>query len=340
MKKSYGKAGQGARKMAFDRELKVAGIAGVMLLLIWIWSKNMASIASLGLPAVIVLVIGFKLIVTALEKKGKHLKKRAKDANKGALAEEKVEAKLAALPEGYVNFNDLVFPGFNIDHVAVGPGGVFVIETKSHGGKVTNNGNQLLLNGTAPEKDFINQTWSQTYHIKNLLKERLGKDIPVHPLLCFTNAFVQVRGTVKGVSVVNGGYLNTHIVKQKPFLDKTMIEQVTAILKIVTNAAEPENQVAQQRSNAGHEFWEGPSYPAHKGVLSITPDVVETKAQILESLSVKPDNNDVKNCPQCGDGLVIREYKSGLSSGEQFLGCRSCRKAYPLDLRIKVDHII
>ena len=187
-----------------------------MLLLLWALSANMASISSLGLPFVIVLVVGFRMVMGELEKSGKHLKKRARDAHRGAKAEEKVEAKLTALPEEFVSFHDLAFPGFNIDHVAVGPGGVFVIETKSHVGKITSNGNQLLLNGRTPEKDFINQTWSQTYHIKNLLKERLGKDIPVHPLLCFTNAFVQVRGAVKGVSVVNGGYLNSHIVKQKP----------------------------------------------------------------------------------------------------------------------------
>lgn len=243
MKKSYGKAGQGAREMAFKRELMVGGIAGIMLLLLWIWSKNMASIASLGLPAVIILVIGFKVVFSVLENKGNHLKKRAKDANKGALAEEKVETKLTALPEEFVSFHDLAFPGFNIDHVAVGPGGVFVIETKSHGGKITSNGNQLLLNGSSPEKDFINQTWSQTYHIKNLLKERLGKEIPVHPVLCFTNAFVQVRGTVKGVSVVNGGYLNTHIARQKPTLDKGQIDQVVASLKIETKAKEPDKKL-------------------------------------------------------------------------------------------------
>lgn len=243
MKKSYGKAGQGAREMAFKRELMVGGIAGVMFLLLWIWSKNMASIASLGLPAVIILVIGFKVVVSSLEKKGKHLKKRAKDANKGALSEERIEAKLTALPEEFVSFHDLAFPGFNIDHVAVGPSGVFVIETKSHGGKVTNNGNQLLLNGSAPDKDFINQTWSQTYHIKNLLKQKLGKEIPVNPVLCFTNAFVQVRGTVKGVSVVNGGYLNTHIAKQKPVLDKSQLAQVVASLKIETKAQEPDKRL-------------------------------------------------------------------------------------------------
>lgn len=330
MKKSYGKAGQGARKMAFDRELKVAGIAGGMLLLLWVWSANMASISSLGLPAVIVLVVVFRVVMGELEKSGKHLKKRAKDAHRGARAEEKVEAKLTALPEDFISFHDLEFPGFNIDHVAVGPGGVFVIETKSHGGKITSNGNQLLLNGSTPEKDFINQTWGQTYHIKNLLKDKLGKEIPVHPVLCFTNAFVQVRGTVKGVSVVNGGYLNTYIVKHKPVLDKSMIGQVTASLKITAKASEPESGVARQGSNAG----------TCKAVPPISPDVVGTQAQMLETPSATSGTSDMKSCPQCGDELVIREFKSGSRSGEQFLGCLNCRKGYPLDLPVRVTHVI
>jgi len=246
MNKSYGKAGQGARDMAFKREMVVAGILGVMLLLIWLWSANMMSISKLGLPAIIVLTVGFRMVFGELEKKGRHFKKRAKDAERGARAEVKVEEKLTGLPDDYISFHDLAFPGFNIDHLAIGAGGVFVIETKSHGGTITSNGNQLLLNTRPPEKDFINQAWSQTYHIKNLLKERLGMEIPVKPILCFTNAFVQVRGTVKGVSVVNGGYLNTHITRQKPVLEKCQIAQVVASLKIETKIEEPDKRLCPE----------------------------------------------------------------------------------------------
>ncbi|WP_084062218.1 nuclease-related domain-containing protein [Desulfofundulus thermosubterraneus] len=43
----------------------------------------------------------------------------------------------------------------NIDHIMVGPTGVFVIETKSHFGEITfsPDGN-LLLDGKPLEKDF------------------------------------------------------------------------------------------------------------------------------------------------------------------------------------------
>lgn len=242
MARRYGKSGHGARQMGFERELKYAAIAGVMLLLLWLWFANIGSMTKLGLPAVIMLVFGFRVAFNELEKKGKHFKKRANDAYRGARAEEKVAERLTSLPEGYVSFHDLAFPGFNIDHIAVGPGGVFVIETKSHGGKVTNNGASLLLNGQPPEKDFINQTWSQTYHIRDLLKERLGKEIPAKPVLCFSNAFVQVRGAVKGVTVVNGGYLNTFIARQKPVLSNEQINQVSAALRSAVSVAEPEKR--------------------------------------------------------------------------------------------------
>ncbi len=242
MAREYGKAGHGARQMGSKRELKYTAIAGLMLLLLWLWFANIGSMTKLGLPVVILMVFGFRMAVNELEKKGKHFKKRANDAYRGARAEEKVAERLASLPESYVSFHDLSFPGFNVDHIAVGPGGVFVIETKSHGGKVTNNGNALLLNGHAPEKDFINQTWSQTYHIRNLIKEHLGTEIPAKPVLCFSNAFVQVRGSVKGVDVVNGGYLNTFIAKQKTVLNNEMIKKVSAALRSATSIAEPEKR--------------------------------------------------------------------------------------------------
>jgi uncharacterized membrane protein len=242
----FGKAGHGAREMAFRRELMVAGIAGGMLLLLWLWSQNMAAMAKLGLPAVVVLVVVFRVAMGGLEKKGRHLKKRARDAERGARAEEKVEERLAALPEGYASFHDLAFPGFNVDHVVVGPAGVFVVETKSHAGKVTSEGDRLLLNGRPPEKDFVNQTWSQTYHIRDLLKGRLGKEVQVKPVLCFSRAFVQVRGTVKGVAVVNGGYLNTFIGKQKPVLGAEDVARVVAGLKMTTKVDDPEKRHCPQ----------------------------------------------------------------------------------------------
>lgn len=231
MSKQYGNAGQGARIMAFKRELIVLGCALCVFFLAWLWMKNAANIATLGLPAVIVLVVLFKLVLSSVEKKAKHVKKRAKDAVRGAAAEVKVAEALGGLPEGFASFHDLSFPGFNIDHVAVGPAGTFVIETKSHRGKVTAEGDKLLLNGSPPEKDFINQAWSQTYQLREYLKRNTGKEYQVKPILCFTSAFVQIRQAVKGVTVINAKFLNELLSRQSQTLQADEVESIGAIMR-------------------------------------------------------------------------------------------------------------
>ena len=234
MSEQHGNAGQGARIMAFKRELIVLGCALGMFFMAWLWMKNAASISSLGLPAVIVLIVAFKFLVNKVDKKTKYVKKRAKDAYRGAAAEVKVAATMAELPEGFTAFHDLAFTGFNIDHVVIGTSGIFLVETKSHGGKVTAEGNKLLLNGNPTDKDFINQTWSQTYQLKSFLKEQTGKEYQVKPVLCFSKAFVQLRQAVKGVAVVNSKFLNELLQRQKPQLSSEDLNAVTTALRAKT----------------------------------------------------------------------------------------------------------
>ncbi len=95
--------------------------------------------------------------------------------------------------------------------------------------------------------------------------------------------------------------------------------------------AEMKKRTARQGSNAGNEFWGCSAYPACKGVLPITPVVDAVPVQAQEIAPVTPVASNSKSCPQCGDGLVIREFKSGPRSGEQFLGCLQCKKGYPLE---------
>jgi hypothetical protein len=52
---------------------------------------------------------------------------------------------LAGLPEGFVVFHDLHVPGSpaNIDHLVVGPTGVFVVDSKAYTGTLTAGGDTL-----------------------------------------------------------------------------------------------------------------------------------------------------------------------------------------------------
>ena len=188
----FGKGGSGARQMAKSRYIYVCFLAAALLAIpLALHIKSTILPSSKGLAGLVGFVVTFGLallFMKAIEKKAHYVIKRAKDVEHGALAEEKVALQLSGLPEGYYGFHDVSFDGFNIDHVALGPGGIFVLETKSHGGTIDARDNTLLLNGKPPDKNFLNQVWSQTKSMQEYLWKMTSKELKIKPVLCFTNA--------------------------------------------------------------------------------------------------------------------------------------------------------
>jgi hypothetical protein len=230
MATSFGEAGNGPREMAKARYAKVSVIAGVFLVAAILLFLGSGKLAKIGLPAVIFVVFFIKIAVDQLEREGNRLKKRAKQAQKGAVAEEKVSEKLTDLPAEYRYFNGVDFNSFDLDHVVVAPGGIFLVETKSHGGKITANGDQLLLNGAKPFKNFLNQTLRQTKELEGFLWRLTSKEWTVTPILCFTRAYVEVRRPVNGVNIVRIGYLNKFLLRQPKCLSPEDIDQLSRVL--------------------------------------------------------------------------------------------------------------
>jgi len=231
----FGKAGSGARQMAKSRYVNVFVLAAVLLAIpIFLFLKPRIFPSHGGLAGLIGLAAtaGVALfLMKSIDKKATHVIKRAKDAERGALAEEKVALQLDQLPEGYFGFHDISFDGFNIDHVVLGPAGIFVVETKSHRGTVDANGHTLLLNGKPPQKNFLNQVWSQTKNMQEYLWKMTSKEWKIKPVLCFTNAYVKVRRPVKGVDVVSLKYLNTFLKRQTASFPAADIEHILRVLK-------------------------------------------------------------------------------------------------------------
>lgn len=78
--------------------------------------------------SILLLIIGVGLIIYAYNK--------GKSWNKGIKGESVVAEYLNQLPKDYFIFNDVKFPGSygNLDHIVVGPNGIYVIETKNYSG--------------------------------------------------------------------------------------------------------------------------------------------------------------------------------------------------------------
>lgn len=144
------------------------------------------------------------------------------------------------LPNDYYVFHDLEFPGFNIDHVVLGPNGIFLVETKSQKGNITQQNDVLLRNGRKFFKDFLNQCWSQTYSLRDHLNAERLRGFSIKPILCFSRGFVEIRGPVRGVAVLNVGYLRPYILSQRGSFPAQARDQIIPLL-----AAALSDQTAQ-----------------------------------------------------------------------------------------------
>ncbi|KAF0215628.1 MAG: NERD domain-containing [Geobacteraceae bacterium] len=223
MEKRCGKNGEKPHKMVSGRELLLLAVAGIILLLIWLWTGDGTSVAQLGLPAVFVLAVGVRMAVECLERREKPPGKRAGNGER--------DDPPPPLPEGYAGFRRVSCEGGVVEFVVVGPAGVFVVENGPPNVKVTAEGETLLLDGVPHERDLISRAWRETYRIRDLLKEQTGRSRPVKPVLCFPQASVEVREPVFRVAVIESGHLSDYISRQRVLLSPESVALTAACVE-------------------------------------------------------------------------------------------------------------
>jgi hypothetical protein len=125
------------------------------------------------------------------------IRPRLRALNQGIEGEKAVGQFLDRLREqGYCVFHDVLAEGFNVDHVLIGPGGVFTIETKTWSkpargdARVTYDGKQVLVAGQTPDRDPIAQAKSQARWISSVLLESTGRKLAVQPVVVFPGWYV------------------------------------------------------------------------------------------------------------------------------------------------------
>jgi Nuclease-related domain len=107
---------------------------------------------------------------------------------RGAQGEEHVGAVLDALrDEGWLPLHDVHLDRGNVDHVLVGPAGIFTIETKSHRGQ---------LQAHKIDGRMLRQAYAQAKQIERITGLR------AEPLLVFSNAYLIPAVTRRGGVVV------------------------------------------------------------------------------------------------------------------------------------------
>jgi hypothetical protein len=127
----------------------------------------------------------------------------------------KAEKEVAALLEqltsdGYLVFNNIRFKYGNIDHFIIRPDGVaFLVETKSHHGRITTDGKQLLLNTRPFAKNYLCQVNRNIRWLRGMAKKVFGLNRWYVAVIVFPNAQVPIKTSVKRVNVMDAnGLLN------------------------------------------------------------------------------------------------------------------------------------
>jgi hypothetical protein len=113
---------------------------------------------------------------------------------KGAEGEELVARMLHRLPAEWTVFHGVMLPAGtgrrDIDHVLVGPAGVFVVETKNWSGRITVQDGVVLCNGRHPSRPPLEQAAQAACALQAALREQAGCAVEVLPVLCFAKSNV------------------------------------------------------------------------------------------------------------------------------------------------------
>jgi hypothetical protein len=154
--------------------------------------------------------------------------------DRGARGEEHVGELLDRLTDGpWQVIHDATLGRGNIDHIVIGPGGVFTVETKSHPGPV----HVRRVHGA---------TLAQAQAQGRVIEEVTG--LPVQPLLVFSRAWVdRPMARRKGVRVLPSRMLLGYLAKRPTTLTRAQVERAHELLALALQERQAHERAARER---------------------------------------------------------------------------------------------
>ena len=128
---------------------------------------------------------------------------------------------LSSLPSDYAVLNDFESLDMSINHIVIGPTGIYVIYVKNLRGGIERKGNVLMLNHKISISNYISNVKKQADNLYAIFKVFGGTKKVIKPVLCFSHAYVNLmsRGEFDGVLVISAKDIVTHITESTQILD-------------------------------------------------------------------------------------------------------------------------
>jgi hypothetical protein len=135
---------------------------------------------------------------------------------------------------GYFVFHDFPADHFNIDHVLIGPAGVFAVETKTRSkgimkgkqGALVIFENSQLKFPNYQESESIQQAKDESKWLAEFLGKSVGKPVAVKPVLALPDWLVERRERDASIMVINPKEAVQYITSNPRLLDEQTVQQV------------------------------------------------------------------------------------------------------------------
>jgi Nuclease-related domain len=132
------------------------------------------------------------VLINRLLRRAETLEKERLCWRNGALGEKLVGAMLLELPDSFTVFQDVSFGFGNIDHIVIGPTGLFAIDVKSCRGKVTaDDDGEVLVNGK--KRPMIFPLLASAADLNKRIEAISNRKFFVRGVVAFTNAWLEMK---------------------------------------------------------------------------------------------------------------------------------------------------
>ena len=208
----------------------------------------------------VVFAIGVLVLILAMRRFGRYFDqqlRRVRIDDTGAEGERAIIPFLKKLPDTYTVICDLDFADSygNIDHLVIGPTGIFSIDVKNWKGTVAADGRgELLLNGHPTDKPQVRNFTRRTMDLKERLKALTRLDPYIQCLFVFPHTYLEARwGTTGAVLCVDTDNLLSIITKPNPAhaIPPTDIPRLIETVRTLKNLANA--TPAEQDQHCNHQ---------------------------------------------------------------------------------------
>ncbi|MET8690246.1 nuclease-related domain-containing protein [Streptomyces sp. NPDC004732] len=121
--------------------------------------------------------------------------------------------------------------GSDIDHLAIGPSGVFTINSKRHKGKTVWYGDTAITVNRAPTRHVV-ISQHEARRASKALSRRCGFEVPVRPVIAIVDAAkLTVKNAASPVLVLSADQVGRVLSGLSPTLSKEQVERVYAVAR-------------------------------------------------------------------------------------------------------------